>query len=92
MSLKRKDVGGRWGKNRSQDTGFRIQEVKEQVYGGRSQESGVRMKSICFPPSAFCLLLTADCLLNLKGLRVGGTLGPYGSLGQDVTAHRERKN
>jgi hypothetical protein len=41
------------------------------------------MKSICFPPSAFCLLLTADCLLNLKGLRVGGTLGPYRSLRQD---------
>ena len=24
------------------------------------------MKSICFPLSAFCLLLSADCLLHLR--------------------------
>ena len=34
--------------------------------------------------AADCLLLTADCLLNLRGVRVGGTLGPYRSLRQDV--------
>ena len=28
-----------------------------QDSGVRIQESGVRMKSICFPPSAFCFLL-----------------------------------
>ena len=56
------------------------------------------MKIICFPPSAFCflpsadcLLLTADCLLNLRGLRIGGTLGPNRSLRQDVAADTERK-
>ena len=50
------------GKNRIQESGLDIQEVKERV-------SGVRMKSICFLPTAFCrlpsaycLLLTADCL------------------------------
>ena len=42
------------------------------------------MKSIYFPPSAFCflpstdrLLPTAACLLNFKGIRVGGTFVPY---------------
>ena len=35
--------------------------------------------------AADCLLLTADCLLNLMGVRVGGTLGQYRSLQQDVT-------
>ena len=37
----------------------------------RSQESGVRIKSICFPPSAFCLLPTAYCVrgeFELAGL------------------------
>ena len=33
---------------------------------------------------AFLLLATADCLLNLTGVRVGGTLRPHSSLGQDV--------
>ena len=46
-------VGGRWGKNRIQD-------------------SGVRMKSICFPPSAFCLLPTAYC--NWWGFWLAGVL------------------
>jgi hypothetical protein len=32
--------------------------------GFRIQEPGARMKSICFLFSAFCLLLTADCLLG----------------------------
>ena len=43
------------------------------------------MKSICF-------LLSADCLLRLRGVRVGGALGPYRRLRQDVTADRERRN
>ena len=34
---------------------------------------------------AFLLLAAADCLLNLMGVRVGGTLGQYRSLQQDVT-------
>jgi len=57
------------------------------------------MEGTCFPPSAFCfptsadcLLPTADCLLNLRGVGVGGTLGPNSSLRQDVTADGERKN
>ncbi|MGA9057190.1 MAG: hypothetical protein WB763_11830 [Terriglobia bacterium] len=31
------------------------------------------------------LLLTADCLLNLRGVRVGGALGQCQGLRQDVT-------
>ena len=44
------------------------------------------MKNICFPPTAYCLLLTAFCLLPaaLRGVRAGGTLRPYRSLGQNV--------
>jgi hypothetical protein len=56
------------------------------------------MRSICFPPSAFCflpsadcLLLTAGCLLNLRGVRVGGTRGPYRSLRQDVALARKKE-
>ena len=41
------------------------------------------MTSIRF--SAFCVLPSAYCLLHLRGVRVGGTLGPYRSLRQDVT-------
>jgi hypothetical protein len=41
---------------------------------------------------AFLLLAPADCLLNLRGVRDGGTLGPDRSLRQDVTADRERRN
>ena len=52
----------------------------------------MRIKSICFPPSTFCLLLAADCLLRLRGVPVGATLGPYRSLRQDVIANRERKD
>jgi len=89
------------------------------VVGGEGQDSGVRIKSICSPPTAFCVLPTdtvdgrsqvvgggrtgvrsqdeeylpsADRLLHLRGIRVGGTLGPYRSLRQDVTADRERRN
>jgi hypothetical protein len=29
-------------------------------------------------------VLTADCLLNLRGVGVGGTLRPHSSLGEDV--------
>jgi hypothetical protein len=36
------------------------------------------MKSICFPPSAYCRL-------PLRGVRVGGALGPYRSIRQDVS-------
>ena len=36
--------------------------------------------------SADCLLLTADRLLRLRGVGVGGGLGPYLRLRQDVTA------
>jgi len=58
----------------------------------RIQEPGFRSQNEEHLFSAFCLLLTADRLLHLKGIRVGGTLGPYGSLRQDVTADGERKN
>jgi hypothetical protein len=37
------------------------------------------MKSICFPPTAYCLLPAA-----LRGVRAGGTLLPYSSLGHNV--------
>ena len=47
------------GKNRIQESGLDIQEVKERV-------SGVRMKSICFLPTAFCLLPTAYCRLPAR--------------------------
>jgi hypothetical protein len=49
------------------------------------------MKTICFPPTALCLLPTADCLLNLRGVRVGGTRGPYRSLRQDVALARKKE-
>ena len=39
----------------------------------------------CELPSYFSPLPTADCLLNLRGVRVGGTLGQYRSIRQDVT-------
>ena len=32
------------------------------------------MKSICFPPSAFCLLPTAHCLLHSRGVELAGLL------------------
>ena len=35
------------------------------------------MKNICFLPST-------DCLLDLRGVPVGGTLRPHSSLGQNV--------
>jgi hypothetical protein len=41
---------------------------------------------------ADCLLLTACCLLRLRGVGVGRTLGRYYRLRQDVTADRERKS
>jgi len=47
------------------------------------------MKSICFPPSAFCLLPTAYRVL--RGVPVGGALGPSHSLRQDVIADRKKK-
>jgi len=50
------------------------------------------MKSVCLLRSAFCFLLTADCLLQLRVVRVGGTLDPFRGLRQDVTAGRERKS
>jgi hypothetical protein len=40
--------------------------------------------------SAEWLLLTAGCELRLTEVRVGGTLGPYRRLRQDVTADKER--
>ena len=49
------------------------------------QESGVRSQNEEHLLSVFCLLLTADSLLHLKGVRVGGTPGPYRSLRQGVT-------
>ena len=55
----------RWGKNGIQDSGFRgVAQFPSRragdlrLFKGRSQESGIRMKSICLPPSAFCLLPT----------------------------------
>ena len=48
------------------------------------------MKSICSPPTAYCLLPTAYCLLHF---REAGWRGLFaGSPGQDVTADTERKN
>jgi len=44
------------------------------------------------PADCHCLLLTACCLLRLRGVGVGGTLGRYYRLRQDVTANRDRKN
>ncbi len=56
-----------------QDSGVRSQESEGQVpgvrfqvigakLGVRSQKPGDRMRSICFPPSAFWLLPTAYCI------------------------------
>ena len=70
-----------------QDSGFRIQES-----GFRGQDSGVRSQNEEHLLSAFCLLLTADCLLQLVGVLVGGSLGPHRSLRQHVTAEKGRKN
>jgi hypothetical protein len=38
--------------------------VVSRWQSGEEWESGVRMKSICSPPTAFCLLPTAYCLLR----------------------------
>jgi hypothetical protein len=46
------------------------------------------MKSICFPPSAFCLLTTAYCV---GGGGMESSFHRHSSLGQDVTTGRERK-
>jgi hypothetical protein len=72
-------VGGRWEKEASWRQGLK-------------QDPGFRSQNEEHLLSAFCLLLTADSLLHLKGVRVGGSLGPYGRLRQDVNTHRERKN
>jgi hypothetical protein len=45
------------------------------------------MKSICFPPTAYCLLPTV-----FEGGGMARAFGGHGSSGQDVTADRERKN
>jgi len=42
-------------------------------------------------PTAFCRPPSADCLLNLRGVRVGGTLGPRSSLGRDVLSTRKEE-
>ena len=84
-----------------QDSGFRIQEsgvrsqesgVRSQKSGFRSQKSGVGSENEEHLLSAFCLLLTADCLLQLVGVLVGGSLGPHRSLRQHVTAEKGRNN
>ena len=54
---------------------------------GEEQESGVRMKSICFLLSADCLLLTA-----FKGGAMEWAVRKDGSPGQDVDAEWERRN
>ena len=54
---------------------------------GEEQESGVRMKSICFLLSADCLLLTA-----FKGGAMEWAVRKDGSPGQDVAAEWERRN
>ena len=54
------------------------------MVGGEKQDSGVRGQNEEHLLSAGCLLLTAGCLLNLRGVRVGGTVGQYRSLRQDV--------
>ena len=43
------------------------------------------------PAGADCLVPTAGCRLRLRGVGVGGTLGPYRKLRQDVIVDRERK-
>ena len=43
---------------------------------GEEQELGFRSQDEEHLLSADCLLLTADCLLRLRGVGVGGTLGP----------------
>jgi hypothetical protein len=50
------------GKGRFQESGF------------RSQKSGVGSENEEHLLSAFCLLLTADCLLQLVGVLVAGVL------------------
>ena len=60
---------------------------EKQVPGGRIQESGVRMKSICFPLSAFCRLPAA-----FEGGGMERVLRRHASPGQDVTSDSERKN
>jgi hypothetical protein len=47
------------------------------------------MKSMCFPPSAFCLLPTADCIW---GWRDGEGSSQASSPGQDVASDNEIKN
>jgi hypothetical protein len=42
--------------------------------------------------TADCLLLTADCLLHLRGVRACGTLRLYHRPRQDVTSATERRN
>jgi hypothetical protein len=78
-------AGGRWGK-----AGFRCQGLNQDS-GFRSQESAVRSQNEEHPLSADCLLLIADCLLNLRGVRAGGTLGPRSSLGHDVLSTRKEE-
>ena len=58
--------------------------------GTEEQVSGVRSQNEAHLLPEFCLLLTADCLLPLKGVRVGGPLGPRRSPRQDVASGGER--
>ena len=86
-------VGGRWGRAGSrcqglnQDSGVRIQEP-----GVRSENEEHLLPAFSLLLSALRLLPSAYCLLRLTGVRVGGTLGPYRSLRQDVIADREIEN
>ena len=90
-------VAGRWGRAgfRTQDSGSRRAGSRcqglNQESAFRRQESEVRSQNEDHLLPAFCLLLTADCLLRLRGVRVGGTLSPYRSL-RHVTADGEKKN
>jgi hypothetical protein len=72
-------VGGRWGGKRR----CQASEVRK--------ESGVGMNSICFLPSAFCVLLTADRQPHERVVRCGATLCTDSSLGQDVHRQEKRK-
>ena len=65
---------------------------EEQDSGFRSQNEEHLLSALWLLFSALRFLPSAYCLLHLRGVRVGGSLGPYRSLRQDVIAGRERKN
>jgi len=71
--LKRKKVDGRWGKNRSQDSGLRIRSQGLALGPGRFWilDYARQPTAYSLPPSAPCRLPTAGSLLPLKSRRSG---------------------